>query len=106
MAKYLFRGRYTVDGIKGVRKEGGTGRKKAVGELAQSVGGSIESFYFAFGGDDFFAVVDLPDNTRAAAVATAVAASGAVNLKTEVLLTPEEVDAAAKVDVTYRKPGS
>jgi uncharacterized protein with GYD domain len=106
MAKYLFRGRYTVEGIRGVRKEGGTGRRQAVSALAQSAGGSLESFYFAFGGDDFFAVVDMPDNTRAAAVATAVAASGAVSLTTEVLLSPEEVDAAAKVDVTYRKPGS
>ena len=106
MAKYLFHGSYTVDGIRGVRREGGTGRVQAVSALAQSVGGSIESFYFAFGGDDFYVVVDLPDNTRAAAVATAVAASGAVNLTTAVLLSPEEVDAAAKVDVTYRAPGT
>jgi hypothetical protein len=50
-------------------------------------------------------VVDLPDNV-AAAVATAVAATGAVSIKTTVLLTPEEVDAAAKVDVSYRPPGT
>jgi uncharacterized protein with GYD domain len=106
MAKYLFRGTYTVEGIRGVRKEGGSARKQAVTDLARSVGGSIESFYFAFGGDDFFVVVDLPDNTRAAAVATAVAASGAVNLHTAILLSPEEVDAAAKVDVSYRAPGT
>jgi uncharacterized protein with GYD domain len=106
MAKYLFRGSYTVEGIRGVRKEGGSGRKQAVSALAQSVGGSIESFYFAFGGDDFYAVVDLPDNTRAAAVATAIAASGAVSLTTVVLLSPEDIDAAAKVDVTYRAPGA
>lgn len=105
MAKYLIHGSYTVEGIKGVRKEGGTGRRKALSALAQSVGGSLESFYFAFGGDDFFVVVDLPDNTRAAAVATAVAATGAANPTTVVLLTPEEIDAAAKVDVTYRAPG-
>jgi uncharacterized protein with GYD domain len=106
MAKYLFHGNYTVDGIRGVRKEGGTGRKQAVSALAKSVGGSLESFYFAFGDDDFYAIVDVPDNTRVAAVATAVAASGAVSLKTVVLLSPEEVDAAAKVNVTYRAPGS
>jgi uncharacterized protein with GYD domain len=106
MAKYLFHGSYSVEGIRGVRKEGGTGRKQAVSALAQSVGGSLDSFYFAFGSDDFYAVVDMPDNTRAAAVATAVAASGAASLTTVVLLSPEEVDAAAKVDVTYRAPGS
>lgn len=106
MAKYVLHGSYTVEGVRGVRREGGTGRVQAVGALAQSVGGSIESFYFAFGGDDFYVVVDLPDNTRAAAVATAVAVSGAVNLTTAVLLSPEEVDAAARVDVTYRAPGT
>jgi uncharacterized protein with GYD domain len=106
MAKYLIHGRYTVEGIRGVRKEGGTGRKQAVSALAQSVGGSLESFYFAFGGDDFYVVVDLPDNTRAAAVATAVAASGAASATTVVLLSPEDVDAAAKVDVSYRAPGT
>lgn len=106
MAKYLFHGSYTVEGIRGVRKEGGTGRKQAVSSLAKSVGGSLESFYFAFGGDDFYVVVDLPDNTRAAAVATAIAASGAVSLTTVVLLSPEDIDAAAKVDVAYRAPGT
>jgi uncharacterized protein with GYD domain len=106
MAKYLFHGNYTVDGIRGVRKEGGTGRKQAVSELAKSAGGSLDAFYFAFGDDDFYAIVDMPDNTRAAAVATAVAAAGAVSLKTVVLLSPEEVDAAAKVNVTYRAPGT
>jgi uncharacterized protein with GYD domain len=105
MPKYLFRGSYTSQGIAGVRKEGGTGRVEAVSALAQSVGGSLDSFYFAFGGDDFFAVVDLPDNVSAAACATAVAATGAVNLNTVVLLTPDEVDAAAKVELGYRPPG-
>jgi uncharacterized protein with GYD domain len=106
MAKYLFHGSYTVDGIRGVRKEGGSGRKEAVGALVQSVGGSLEAMYFAFGGDDFFVIVDAPDNIRAAAAATAVAATGAVSLNTVVLLTPEEMDAASKVEVDYRPPGS
>jgi uncharacterized protein with GYD domain len=106
MAKYLFHGSYSVEGIRGVRKEGGTGRVEAVKALASSAGGTIESFYFAFGDDDFFAVVDLPDNVAAAGVATAVAATGAVNIKTTVLLTPDEVDAASKVEAAYRAPGT
>jgi uncharacterized protein with GYD domain len=106
MAKYLVHGSYTVEGIRGVRKEGGSGRVDAVRKLATSVGGSLESFYFAFGGDDYYVVVDLPDNVAAAAVATAVAATDSVSIKTTVLLTPEEVDAASKVDVSYRPPGA
>lgn len=106
MPKYLVTGSYTLSGIKGVLAEGGTGRRDAVDKLAASLGGSIDSFYFAFGGDDFYVIVDLPSNEAAAAVAMTVAASGAANPKTVVLLTPEEVDAAAKVSPSYRAPGT
>ena len=75
-------------------------------QVAQSVGGSLESFYFAFGDSDAFVVVDLPDNESAAAVALTVNATGAATVKTVVLLTPDEVDAAAKRSVDYRPPGS
>jgi hypothetical protein len=50
--------------------------------------------------------VDVPDNETAAAVALAVNASDAIAVKTVVLLTPEEVDAAAERSVAYRPPGS
>lgn len=106
MAKYFWHGSYSVEGIKGVRKEGGTGRVKAVEALVRSVGGSLDSFYFGFGGDDFYIIVDLPDNIRAAAVSTAVAATGAARVETVVLLTPQDVDAAAKTNVEYRAPGT
>jgi uncharacterized protein with GYD domain len=49
--------------------------------------------------------VDAPDNVTAAAVAMAVNASGLVSSRTTPLLTPEEVDQAAKKTVTYRGPG-
>ena len=75
-------------------------------QVAESVGGSLESFYFAFGDSDAFVVVDLPDNESAAAVALTVNATGAATVKTVVLLTPDEVDAAAKRSVDYRPPGS
>ena len=91
MQKYLFRGTYTAEGIKGVVKDGGTGRKAAVQALAESVGGKMESMYFAFGSDDFFVVADLPDAESAVAVAAAAGSSGAVSLTTVVLLTPEQV---------------
>jgi uncharacterized protein with GYD domain len=106
LAKYLWHGSYSVEGIKGVRKEGGTGRVEAVEALVRSAGGSLESFYFGFGGDDFYIIVDLPDNVRAAAASTAVAATGAARLQTVVLLTPQEIDAAARTDVVYRAPGT
>jgi uncharacterized protein with GYD domain len=73
--------------------------------LAESVGGSLESYYFAFGDDSYFIVVDLPNDEAAAAVALTVGASGAVSNSTIKLLTPEQVDAALKLSPTYRAPG-
>ena len=72
MAKYLFVANYSPDGIQGVLGEGGTGRRDAVQKLADSVGGTVESFYFAFGADDVFVVCDLPDDEAAAALAMTV----------------------------------
>lgn len=106
MPKFLIEASYTQEGIKGVQSAGGTSRRDAVASVAESVGGSLESFHFAFGDADVYVIVDLPDNESAAAVALTVNASGAVHTKTVVLLTPDEVDAAAKLSVDYRPPGS
>jgi uncharacterized protein with GYD domain len=105
MGKYLFHGSFTTDGLRGIQKEGGTSRTKAVTTLAESLGGSLESYYFAFGDDSYFVVVDLPDDEAAAACALAVAASGAVSNSTIKLLTPAQVDAAVKLSPNYRAPG-
>ncbi len=105
MAKFMIIGNYSAEGIKGVLKGGGTARVDAVREACKGVGGSVESFYFAFGGEDVFVVCDLPDNAAAAALAMNVSSVGLVSIRTIVLLTPAEVDAAAKVQVTYKAPG-
>jgi uncharacterized protein with GYD domain len=106
MPKYLIEASYTVEGVKGVQSAGGSSRRDAIAALAESVGGQLESFYFAFGERDVYTVVDLPDNESATAVALTVNASGAVKVRTTVLVTPEEVDAAAKRSVEYRAPGA
>jgi uncharacterized protein with GYD domain len=106
MSKFLFEASYTTDGIKGVQGAGGSSRRDAVAQVAESVGGKLEAFYFAFGERDAYVIVELPDNESAAAVALTVNASGPVTVKTVVLLTPEEVDDAAKRSVDYKPPGS
>jgi uncharacterized protein with GYD domain len=106
MPKFLFEATYTADGVKGVQSDGGTRRREAVASVAESLGGRLESFYFAFGEHDAYVTVELPDNESAAAVALTVNATGAVVVNTVVLLTPEEVDAAAKRSVDYRPPGA
>ncbi len=90
MPKFLFEASYTLDGIKGVQNAGGTSRRDAVAQVAESVGGQLESFYFAFGDHDAYVVVDLPDHESAAAVALTVNAAGGATVRTVVLLTPDE----------------
>lgn len=104
MAKYLVEASYIGDGVQALRQEGGSARRAAVERACASVGGALDAFYYAFGESDVVAIMDLPDAT-AAGVALLVAASGKVNIKTTVLLTPEEVDVAAKVSAEYRSPG-
>jgi uncharacterized protein with GYD domain len=105
MAKYLFQGSYTEQGLKGVLKEGGSGRRNAVQQLVDGLGGKVELFYFAHGSDDFFLVVDLPSSAAAIAASLMTNASGAVSLRTTILITPEELDEARKISVNYRPPG-
>jgi len=106
MAKFMFIANYNSEGVKGVLATGGTARADSLRDAAKSVGGKLESFYFGFGGEDAYVVVDLPDNQAAAALAMTAASSGVVGVRTVVLLTPGEVDEAAKRQVSYRAPGS
>ncbi len=106
MAKYMIQASYGTEGIRGVLKGGGTARVAAVEKALAGVGGTIESFYFGFGGTDVYVVVDVPGNVEAAAMAATVGASGAMaSYETIVLLSPEEIDQAAKAAVEYTPPG-
>jgi uncharacterized protein with GYD domain len=105
MAKYLIKATYGPEGVKGLLKEGGTGRRKAVDQLVAGLGGKVEAFYYALGDEDVFVIADLPDNTAAAAISLAVNATGAVQLKTVPLLAVEDIDEAAKKTAEYRPPG-
>jgi uncharacterized protein with GYD domain len=106
MAKYLFKGHYTQEGMKGlVAGGGGTARKKAVSDLIASLGGSLEAFYYAFGSDDIYLIADLPDHASAAAIPLTVGGSGAFEGNTVVLLDPADVDAAVAKTPKYRAPG-
>ncbi len=105
MPKYLFHGSYTPEGLKGLLSEGGSKRVEAAKQALGSVGGSLEAFYFAFGDDDFYIIVDLPDNVSTTAVSFVGNVSGTFSIKTIVLLTPEEVDQAVKLSVDFRPPG-
>ena len=105
MPKYLLKVSYTTEGAKGLLKDGGSKRRAAAQRLVESLGGRLESLYFAFGECDVFAISDMPDAASAAAASIALSASGSVTTEAVVLLTPEEVDAAVKKSASYTPPG-
>ncbi len=106
MPKYLYQANYTATGMQGLLKEGGTSRRQVFDGLAREQGGTLESFYYAFGGADLYMVFDLPDATTAAAISLAITAGGALSINTVQLITPEEIDAAVNRTVNYRAPGA
>ena len=72
----------------------------------ESVGGTLDCMYYAFGDTDLYAICDLPDNASATAVSLLINASGAVSLNLTPLMTPEDVDAAVAKTPSYRAPGT
>lgn len=105
MPRFMIVASYTAEGEQGLLNKGGSARRASVTEMVEKLGGRVETFDFAFGDDDVFVTVELPDNVTAAAIGLAVGASGLVGLRTVVLLTPEEIDAAAAKHAEYHGPG-
>lgn len=106
MAKYLLKAKYTQGGVAGLRGEGGTKRRDALENTIKGVGGSLESFYYAFGDTDLFMIADLPDNETASAVSLVINEAGVLELSVTPLLTVDEIDSAAAKSVPYRPPAS
>lgn len=106
MVRYLIAGSYAPDGAKGVLREGGTPRRAAAQQALASVGGSLESFHFALGTDEWYVVAELPDNAAAAAIALVGTASGTLRSRAIALITPEEMDAVVGRTPNFRPPGA
>ena len=105
MPKYLIQASYVGEGLKGLIREGGTSRRETVTKVIEGMGGKMETFYYAFGDFDVIGIADMPDNVSTVAFSLAVNASGGINAKTIVLITPEEIDEATKKAVDFRPPG-
>lgn len=105
MQKYLFHGLYTAEGYKGLLREGGSARIDAAKQALQSVGSSLESFYFSNGEQDFYIIVNLPDHVSSTAITLAGKTSGTFSIRGVALLTPEEMDEAVKMKIDFRPPG-
>ena len=105
MPKYLIKSNLSAEGVRGTMADGGTARKEAVAAALASVGGTLESFYYAFGDVDAYVIVDMPSHAHLIAAAAAVAASGTGTVETTVLIEPSEVDEASGIQTDYRPPG-
>ena len=105
MPKYMFKASYDSTGAQAIIDKGASARVQMAEQLAGSLDGTVEAFYFAFGSDDAIIICDLPSDEAAAAVALTVG-TGNVGLETTVLLTPEQVDEAAKMSPSYSPPST
>ena len=106
MAKYLVKAKYTAPaGVKGLMEDGGTERVTSVKALAASLGGTMESFYFALGEVDAYVILEMPDTVSAVAASLTVMATGLAAVEIVALVTPEEIDAAVKMSPLYDAPG-
>lgn len=106
MPKYLVRGNYVGDGVSGLLAEGGTPRRAAAAAAAESVGGTLESMYWAFGDTDVLGIAEFPDDASAVAFSLIVNSSGSVTGTVTPLLTEDDIDAAAAKSPSYRPPGA
>ena len=106
MAKYLLKGNYKGDGIKGLLNEGGSKRRDAAVAAVESVGGTLDCLYYAFGEFDIYGICDFPDVASATAISLMINATGAVTIDLTPLMTVEDVDAAMTKSPSYRPPGS
>lgn len=105
MPRYLLQINYINQGVRGLLHEGGTVRRAAADRAAASVGGTVESMYYAFGDPDCFVVAEMPDQASAVALSLTLKASGAVTVRTTPLMSVEDMDAATKKSPTYQPPG-
>ena len=108
MPLYLGRFSYTTDALKALLDQP-QDRSAAAREVAESLGGKLLGFWYAFGEFDAVFLMEAPDNASAAALAMAVGAGGALSkLETTVLLDMDEAQDAMRkaAAATYRPPGS
>jgi uncharacterized protein with GYD domain len=96
---------YAAEGARGLMTAGGSARRTAVEKAVTGLGGRVETFDFAFGSDDLYTIVDMPDSESVASLTLTVSSSGLVQVRTLVLLTPEQIDRAAQLRPDYAAPG-
>jgi uncharacterized protein with GYD domain len=90
MQHYLFQGSYTPEAWEALVKNP-QNRFDAIRPAVEKLGGKIDQGWLAFGEHDIVAILQMPDNVSAAALAIAFSAGGALKTaKTTPLLSAEQ----------------
>jgi len=110
MAKYAVIGGYTAEAWSKMMDNPGD-RTAAVTKVLAGLGGKLESFYWSFGDDDFLGIIEVPDDTAAAAFSVAVGSTGSLrNLRSIKLISLDEgrkmLDKAKAAKAAYAPPGA
>lgn len=105
MPKFLVKGSYSAEGMKGLLKDKASGREKAIAAACKAMGGKLDSIHYALGEDEVFAIVDMPSHVHMMGLAVAIGATGVVSTRTVPLLTVAEMDKALGEPAKYRPPG-
>jgi uncharacterized protein with GYD domain len=109
MARYLYRFGYTPEAWKALMENPQDRRDMLASQIFGTFGGRLEGFWYCFGEQDGYALVELPDKVSAAAASVAVAATGSFrHLDTTVLISVDEmVEAMDRASsFRYSKPGN
>src|SRR5262245_66375291 len=91
MALYLFRFSFVPE-VWAALMESREDRRDVIASRLFAFGGHLHGYWYSFGDYDGYALAELPDNISAAAVSTAVTASGSFRrFETAVLLSVDEM---------------
>ncbi len=96
MPRYITFFSYTAESAKAMIDRP-SDRSAAAKALTESLGGTLEAFYWMHGKHDGFLITNLPDGVTAAALAGAVGATGAISgIETHQIFDQDEQGAIVK----------
>ncbi len=101
MPRFLVIARYQAQGARAVMAGGGSTRRSIFEHAVLDLAGRLETYDFALGDDDVYAIVELPDTAAAAALSLTISGGGVATVRTVVLLSPEDLDRAARLHPQY-----
>lgn len=108
MKRFLYLGKYTAEGLRGLAEDGGTRRRDATEKLISSIGGTILEYEFAVGEYDFVLMVEVADDTAGLVAPILTGATGTVRVVTVPLVSPRQIDEVVSrvKSATFRPAGS